>query len=80
MEMEVNLPSILWFRDYHEIDDYIDFLKGLLGSSIRGVELDFEEELSHLGIERGCYYPGLFWVKGHKPKKKDYDKLLGEQK
>lgn len=58
-------PHVECFDDYHEIDNKVDELKDLYGRKIDGQELCCD----------GMYW-GVFWIKGHKPKRSDVLMML----
>ena len=82
--MKINLPIVIGFDNYHEIDEFVDDVKKIL-PDIRGKEiLDdlekmfIEEELATIKAPDG-YYLALLWEKGKMPKgKEEIRKVLEE--
>ncbi len=80
MKMEVRLPIVLGFIKFRDIESLLYDFRTILGYGVQVQALDYEKDLEPLGVRRNnsMPYTGLFWIKGQKPKKKDYRKLMGE--
>lgn len=79
LDKQVNAKGfyIEWFGDYHDIEDrvrdHVHYTKA--GLKVKGEELNPEDfKLNYTGPKGGLTYPGLFWIEGQKPNKKELQK------
>lgn len=68
--INTDLPVILWFDDYHEIDTFGDTLKKIV-KNVKWKELN-KETYDLNGDEHYC---GLFYLAGKEPNKSEYSKI-----
>lgn len=65
MTVNITLPTIMKFDDYHHIDDFVDKLNEITKEKIKGKEIGFD----------GQNYVGIIYTKTL-PSKSEIDTLL----
>lgn len=69
MTINISLPCVMTFDDYHHIDDFVDKLNEITKEKIKGKEIGFD----------GQNYVGIIYTKTQ-PSKSEIDIILKQNK